>query len=122
MRHINTTDAITALSHAATNARNWAGNDTLSTHDREMIGRELSAIGAVQDEMGARALDLTTVIGMLAECEIALQQMANDANRGACCPYELSRDEVRRSVRRLRGELAKREACAAVDPMAGVRI
>lgn len=135
MRPLNIRAALASLSAAATGARIWADTEaaanggTLPQADAEMIGAELSAIGALQDELNARALDLATVIGMLAECEAALRQMADDVEPGRRPIYDAT-EQAHKAIRKARRELEETHAKAhaggihdgIVDPMTGRRI
>lgn len=135
MRPLNIRAAIASLSAAATGARVWADTEalanggTLRPEDAEMIGAELGAIGALQDELTARAMDLGTVIGMLTECEAALRQMADCAAPGKRPIYDAT-EHAHHAIRKARRDLEAMHAKAhvggihdgIVDPMTGRQI
>lgn len=118
MRTLNIHAAMAALSTAAAGARAWAANEaaanggTLQPADADQLGTELSAIGALQDELGARALELETVIGMLEECEIALRQMS-DATPANGRPIYDAREHAAAAIRKARRDLEAHATAAA---------
>lgn len=130
MRPLNIRAALASLSAAATGARTWADTEaaanggTLQPADAEMIGAELGAIGALQDELNARALDLATVIAMLGECEHALRQMADDTAPGKRPIYDAT-EQAHKAIRLARRDLEQMHARQTagtpgiVDPMTG---